>query len=114
MGAAVYMASSLEYLIAEIAELAGNSAKDNKRRRIVPRDIQLAIRNDPEIDQLLHNVTIPCAGVVPNIHAVLLPKRSTPKRKHEETEPPRKKKAVEPEEDNDKQNETEENDNEDN
>ena len=75
-GAPVYLAAVLEYLCAEILELAGNAAKDNKKSRIVPRHVQLAVRNDEELNKLLGGVTIAAGGVLPNIHAVLLPKKS--------------------------------------
>ena len=74
-GAPVYFAAVLEYLTAEILELAGNAARDNRRERINARDIQLAIRNDPELDKMFDKLSIPGGGVLPNIHAVLLPKR---------------------------------------
>ena len=48
----------------------------NKKSRIVPRHIQLAIRNDEELSKLLGTVTIASGGVLPNIHSVLLPKKS--------------------------------------
>ena len=78
-GAPVYLCAVLEYLCAEILELAGNAARDNKKSRIIPRHIQLAVRNDEELNKLLGSVTIASGGVLPNIHAPLLPKKSTPK-----------------------------------
>ena len=63
-------------LAAEVLELSGNAARDNKKTRIVPRHIQLAVRNDEELSKLLAGVTIAEGGVLPNIHAVLLPKKS--------------------------------------
>ena len=78
-GAPVYVTAVLEYLCAEILELAGNAARDNKKSRIIPRHVQLAVRNDEELNKLLGDVTIASGGVLPNIHAVLLPKKSKTK-----------------------------------
>nr|GMC47500.1 histone H2A.6-like [Ipomoea batatas] len=59
-----------------VLELAGNAARDNKKTRIVPRHIQLAVRNDEELSKLLGDVTIANGGVMPNIHNLLLPKKA--------------------------------------
>ena len=77
-GVPVYLAAVLEYLCAEILELVGNAARDNKKARIVPRHLALAIKNNEELNKTLGNVTIASGGVLPNIHAVLLPEK-TPK-----------------------------------
>merc|ERR1740138_652432 len=72
-GAPVYLAAVLEYLAAEVLELAGNAAKDLKRSRVIPRHIQMAIRHDDELNKLMGTVTIASGGVLPNIHVALLP-----------------------------------------
>lgn len=68
--AAIYMCAVMEYVIAEVLELAGNNAARNKRCRISPRNIQLAIRQDNELNKLI-TATISQGGVVPNIHKAL-------------------------------------------
>uniref|UniRef100_A0A8C7Q1G9 Histone H2A n=1 Tax=Oncorhynchus mykiss TaxID=8022 RepID=A0A8C7Q1G9_ONCMY len=73
-GAPVYLAPVLEYLTTEILELAGNAARDNKKTRITPRHLQLASRNDEELEKLLGGVTIAQGGVLPNI--AVLPKKT--------------------------------------
>jgi len=55
----VYLAAVMEYLAAEV--------------------LQLAIRNDEELNKLLSGVTIAQGGVLPNIQAVLLPKKTEKK-----------------------------------
>ena len=75
-GAPIYLAAVLEYLTAEILELADNATWDNKKLRINPSHLQLAIRNNDELDTLLAGVTIAQGGVLPNILAVPLPKKS--------------------------------------
>ncbi|KAL5968941.1 Histone H2A, partial [Taenia solium] len=64
----------VEYLAAEVLQLAGNAVCDYKKTRIIPRRLlQLAIRNDEEVNKMLGGVTIAQGGVVLNIQAMLLP-----------------------------------------
>lgn len=68
--------SDVWVVYSQVLELAGNAARDNKKSRIVPRHIQLAVRNDEELSKLLGTVTIANGGVLPNIHQNLLPKKT--------------------------------------
>jgi histone H2A len=45
-----------------------------KKTRVAPRHIQLAIRNDEELNQMLSGVTIAEGGVMPHIDPALLPR----------------------------------------
>ena len=68
----IYVCGVLEYLTAEILELAGNASKDMKVKRITPRHLTLAIEGDEELKKLLDTVVIRGGGVLPHVHASLL------------------------------------------
>lgn len=65
-GAPVYLAAVLEYLVNEIMYNAGYAAWRNKKVRITPRHLQLAIRRDKELNKLWSGITIAQGGVSPN------------------------------------------------
>ena len=67
-------------MAAEVLKLAGNAVRDNKKTRIIPRHLHLGIHNDKELNKLLLGVTIAQGGVLPNIQAVLLPKKTETKK----------------------------------
>merc|ERR1712188_260067 len=80
-GAGIFCSAVLEYLMAEVVELAGNACADNKRKTISPRHLMLAVRNDEELSQLFAKTVIPGSGVLPHVHSVLLPKTKKKKQK---------------------------------
>ncbi|KRY22472.1 Histone H2A.J [Trichinella patagoniensis] len=67
-GAPVYLAAVMQYLTAEILELAGNTAHKNKKNRISPRHLQQAIHNDEELNKFF-TVAIAQGGALRNAYA---------------------------------------------
>ncbi|NXW88540.1 H2A1F protein, partial [Alopecoenas beccarii] len=76
-GAATCLAAVLEYLTIEIMGLAVTAAQENKKARVTPRHIQLAMRNDDELNESFSRVIIAEGGVLPNVLPELLPKKTT-------------------------------------
>ena len=70
--AAVFLAGVVEYITAEILELAGNAAKDLKSSYVQPRHIMLALQGDEELDMLFRHGIIRDGGVIPHIHKSIL------------------------------------------
>lgn len=66
VGAPVYLAAVLEYLVAEILEVSCMVVKQNKKSRIVPRYIFLGLKEDEEFNKLFQNTIITNSGVKPN------------------------------------------------
>lgn len=91
-GAPVYLAAVLEYLVAEVLELAGNRARDNKRKRITVRDIFSAVETDEELIRLFERegIQLGGTGVMPSIHSSLLPEKGKKSKNKKSTGGPRK------------------------
>jgi hypothetical protein len=77
-----------------VLELAGNATRDDKKTRISPRIIMLAIRSDKELNQLLSNITIASAAVVPHTHKVLLVPGKSKNEEQTRSAPPRRFDAI--------------------
>lgn len=63
VGAPVYLAAVLEYLVAEILEVSCMVVKQNKKTRIIPRYIFLGLKEDEEFNKLFQHTIITGSGV---------------------------------------------------
>ena len=71
----IYLAGVLDYLVQEIMELSGNIAEGQKKSRINPRHIKLALADDEELCKIFGSAIIHDGGVPPKIEQALLPKK---------------------------------------
>ena len=67
-GAPISLAAIFQYITSEIIELASAETSLQKKQRITPRFVMLAIRNDVELNKLLgKGASFPDAGVPVNV-----------------------------------------------
>ena len=66
-GAPIFLAGVMEYMVFEILELAAVEAKREKKTRINPQHIMLAIKNDDELNKFFGNGDFVNAGFVPKV-----------------------------------------------
>uniref|UniRef100_A0A6C0EQ89 Core Histone H2A/H2B/H3 domain-containing protein n=1 Tax=viral metagenome TaxID=1070528 RepID=A0A6C0EQ89_9ZZZZ len=85
--APIYFAAILEYLTTVILENASVLARENTRVRITIRDLEIAVRSDPDMNKLWEKCGISFigGGVIPQIHDSLLAKKPRRKRKVKDT-----------------------------
>ena len=73
--AGVFMAAALEYVCAEVLELAGDHCVKAGRKTIAPKHINLAVRSDAELSKLIAHATMFQGGVTQHVDPRLLPKK---------------------------------------
>ena len=74
--AAVFAAAALEYMTAEMLELASKvTLQKGNSKRITPRALTLAVRHDADLGALLKDVTLSRGGVVASVSKALEAKK---------------------------------------
>ena len=85
--ASVYLAATLDYIAAEIFELAIEQMKLAKKKRIVTRHLMLSIEADGELSKLLHGAIFAQAGKPLFVHPELDKKRKAKKEGSDNIDP---------------------------
>lgn len=65
--AAVYLGAVLEYLAGQVLADAGRLAKTEKKMRITPRQLMLAMKEDEDLAKLSSNYVFPESGTASKI-----------------------------------------------
>lgn len=81
--AGAFLAAVLEYITAEILELAGDLSKDAKMKTIKPSHINLGIRSDEELCKMISNTVVSEGGQLSNINTDLFPEKKKKKADNE-------------------------------
>lgn len=72
--APVYMAAVMEYLAAEILEVACNSTTKAKRKRVTPEDVSMALRSDADLQKVCGGFALYTGDKLEEIAKSLAPK----------------------------------------
>ena len=82
----IFLASALEYICADILSVSCASAINKKKKRITVHDLEISMKNDLELKNILnrYNIKFLGGGNIPYIHPVLLKKRKQKKKTKKE------------------------------
>ena len=79
--APVYMAAVMEYVAAEILEVACNSTANAKRKRVTPEDISIALRSDADLQKVCGGLALYTGDRLESVAKALVPKARTEPKK---------------------------------
>ena len=79
--AQIALGAIAEWAAAELVEVAGNAARDNRQRRIQRKYVGLAVDADRDLKRLFRDCVIPGGGKQAEFDARLLPSKNKRRRK---------------------------------
>ena len=69
------MAAVMEYVCAEILEISGEICKKSGKQRLMPRHIELALRDDEDLARHFQNKIVAGGGTAPYINPCISPQK---------------------------------------